>query len=123
MWPRTGRVPTQRGRDHSALDASHAVEKPDGCPSADAQVPCGHFDPRMRIRFSFWAIELTICQDFTSDPALLTAAMQKYRSQSSAAGRMAGTDVQLQARRLKDQSSATSTGPGGAEEMPPARDR
>src|SRR5713226_8681780 len=56
-----------------------------------------HFDPRMRIAVFLLGNELTVLQDFTSDPALLTAAMQKYRSQSSAAGRPAGTDIQLQA--------------------------
>jgi len=55
-----------------------------------------HFDPRMRIAVFLLGNELTVLQDFTSDPTLLTAAMQKYRSQSSAAGRLAGTDVQLQ---------------------------
>src|SRR6266567_3583170 len=54
-----------------------------------------HFDPRMRIAVFLLGNELTVLQDFTSDPALLTAAMQKYRSQSSAAGRLAGTDGQL----------------------------
>ena len=56
-----------------------------------------HFDPHMRIAVFLLGNELTVLQDFTSDPALLTSAMQKYRSQSSAAGRLAGTDVQLQA--------------------------
>src|SRR5258708_26437723 len=56
-----------------------------------------HFDPRMRIAVFLLGNELTVLQDFTSDPALLIAAMQKYRSQSSAAGRLGGTDVQLQA--------------------------
>jgi len=56
-----------------------------------------HFDPHMRIAVFLLGNELTVLQDFTSDPALLTAAMQKYRSQASAAGRLAGTDVQLQA--------------------------
>src|SRR5712664_552767 len=55
-----------------------------------------HFDPRMRIAVFLLGNELTFLQDFTSDPALLTAAMQKYRSQSSAAGRQGGTNVQLQ---------------------------
>src|SRR5467141_912266 len=55
-----------------------------------------HFDPRMRIAVFLLGNELTVLQDFTSDPALLTAAMQKYRSQSSAAGRQGGTNVQLQ---------------------------
>src|SRR5712671_1437855 len=64
-----------------------------------------HFDPRMRIAVFLLGNELTVLQDLTSDPALLTAAMQKYRSQGSAAGRMGGTDVQLQA--------ATSEGPVG----------
>src|SRR5713101_6789069 len=56
-----------------------------------------HFDPRMRMAVFLLGNELTMLQDFTSDPALLTAAMQKYRSQASAAGRQGGTDVQLQA--------------------------
>ena len=56
-----------------------------------------HFDPRMRIAVFLLGNELTVLQDFTSDPALLTAVMQKYRSQSAAAGRLAGTDIQLQA--------------------------
>jgi VWFA-related protein len=56
-----------------------------------------HFDPRMRIAVFLLGNELTVLQDFTSDPALLIAAIQKYRSQSSAAGRLGGTDVQLQA--------------------------
>src|SRR6266849_7167965 len=64
-----------------------------------------HFDPRMRIAVFLLGNDLTVLQDFTSDPALLTAALQKYRSQGSAAGRMGGTDVQLQA--------ATSEGPVG----------
>src|SRR6266436_2484677 len=56
-----------------------------------------HFDPHLRIAVFLLGNELTVLQDFTSDPTLLTAALQKYRSQSSAAGRLAGTDVQLQA--------------------------
>src|SRR5712664_2599006 len=56
-----------------------------------------HFDSHMRIAVFLLGNELTVLQDFTSDPALLTAAMQKYRSQSAAAGRLAGTDIQLQA--------------------------
>src|SRR5258708_23092403 len=56
-----------------------------------------HFDPHMRIAVFLLGNELTVLQDFTSDPALLSAAMQKYRSQASSAGRMGGTDVQLQA--------------------------
>ncbi len=55
-----------------------------------------HFDPHMRIAVFLLGNELTVLQDFTSDPTLLTAALQKYRSQGSAAGRMGGTDVQLQ---------------------------
>jgi len=55
-----------------------------------------HFDPRLRIAVFLLGNELTVLQDFTSNPALLTAALQKYRSQGSAAGRMGGADVQLQ---------------------------
>ena len=78
-----------------------------------------HFDPRMRIAVFLLGNELTILQDFTSDPALLTAAMQKYRSQSSAAGRMGGTDVQLQppsfdGPNLPPQAPAQSGGGGDA---------
>jgi len=56
-----------------------------------------HFDPHTRVAVFLLGNELTVVQDFTSDPALLTAAMKKYRSQASAAGRQGGTDVQLQA--------------------------
>ncbi len=78
-----------------------------------------HFDPRMRIAVFLLGNELTVLQDFTSDPALLTAAMQKYRSQGSAAGRMGGTDVQLQAPsfdgpNLPPQAPAQSGGGGDA---------
>ena len=55
-----------------------------------------HFDPHLRIAVFLLGNELTVLQDFTSNPALLTAALQKYRSQGSAAGRMGGADVQLQ---------------------------
>src|SRR6266704_2134643 len=55
-----------------------------------------HFDPHLRIAVFLLGNELTVLQDFTSDPVLLTAALQRYRSQGSAAGRMGGTDVQLQ---------------------------
>src|SRR5712664_4592903 len=37
-----------------------------------------HFEPLMRIAVFLLGNELTVLQDFTSDPALLTAAMQKY---------------------------------------------
>src|SRR6266436_10075182 len=77
-----------------------------------------HFDPRMRIAVFLLGNELTVLQDFTSDPALLTAAMQKSRSQSSAAGRLGGTDVQLQAPsggpNLPPQAPAQSGGGGDA---------
>src|SRR5215472_5143717 len=61
-----------------------------------------HFDPRMRIAVFLLGNDLTVLQDFTSNPALLTAAMKKYRSQASAAGRQGGTDVQLQAPTFDD---------------------
>src|SRR5713226_10521907 len=78
-----------------------------------------HFDPHMRIAVFLLGNELTVLQDFTSDPALLTAAMQKYRSQGSAAGRMGGTDVQLQppsfdGPNLPPQAPAQSGGGGDA---------
>src|SRR6266436_9010348 len=78
-----------------------------------------HFDPHLRIAVFLLGNELTVLQDFTSDPALLTAAMQKYRSQSSAAGRMGGTDVQLQppsfdGPNLPPQAPAQSGGGGDA---------
>ncbi len=68
-----------------------------------------HFDPHMRIAVFLLGNELTVLQDFTSDPTLLTAAMQKYRSQGSAAGRMGGTDIQLQ-----PPTSGGSVGPQAA---------
>src|SRR5260370_8753325 len=55
-----------------------------------------HFDPRMRVAVFLLGNELTMLQAFTSNPALLTAAMQKYRSQASAAGRQGGTNVHRQ---------------------------
>src|SRR6266446_10295403 len=78
-----------------------------------------HFDPHMRIAVFLLGNELTVLQDFTSDPVLLTAALQKYRSQGSAAGRMGGTDVQLQAPsfdgpNLPPQAPAQSGGGGDA---------
>src|SRR5712664_211779 len=77
-----------------------------------------HFDPRMRIAVFLLGNELTVLQDFTSDPALLTAAMQKYRSQGSAAGRMGGTDVQLQAPTAEGPTGpqAAGRGSGGGSE-------
>ena len=82
-----------------------------------------HFDPRMRIAVFLLGNELSVLQDFTSDPALLTAAMKKYRSQASAAGRQGGTDVQLTAPtfdgpNLPSQAPAQAgagAGTGGAE--------
>src|SRR5260370_20877463 len=56
-----------------------------------------HFDPRMRIAVFLLGNELAVLRDFKFDPAWVIAAMQKYRSQSSGAGRLGGTDVQLQA--------------------------
>src|SRR6266849_8105017 len=78
-----------------------------------------HFDPHMRIAVFLLGNELTVLEDFTSDAALLTAAMQKYRSQGSAAGRMGGTDVQLQppsfdGPNLPPQAPAQSGGGGDA---------
>ena len=80
-----------------------------------------HFDPRMRIAVFLLGNELTVLQDFTSDPTLLTAAMKKYRSQGSAAGRQGGTDVQLQAptfdgANLPPQARGQA-GTGGAPEL------
>src|SRR5260370_23024485 len=68
-----------------------------------------HFDPQVRIAVFLLGNELTVLQDFTSDPTLLTAALQKYRSQGSAAGRMGGTDIQLQ-----PPTSGGSVGPQAA---------
>jgi len=72
----------------------------------------------MRIAVFLLGNELTVLQDFTSDPALLTAAMQKYRSQGSAAGRMGGTDVQLQAPTAEGPTGpqAAGRGSGGGSE-------
>jgi len=73
-----------------------------------------HFDPRMRIAVFLLGNELTMLQDFTSDPALLTAAMQKYRSQASAAGRQGGTDVQLQAPTAEGPVGPQAAGRGAS---------
>ncbi|HKW76628.1 MAG TPA: VWA domain-containing protein, partial [Terriglobales bacterium] len=72
-----------------------------------------HFDPRMRIAVFLLGNELSVLQDFTSDPALLTVAMRKYRSQASAAGRQGGTDVQLTAPTF-DGPNLPSQAPGQA---------
>lgn len=80
-----------------------------------------HFDPHTRIAVFLLGNELTMLQDFTSDPALLTAAMKKYRSQASAAGRQGGTDVQLQAPTFDGASlppqarGQAGAGPGNSE--------
>lgn len=49
-----------------------------------------HFDPRARVAVFALGNELTVLQDFTSDPAILAKAIQKYRSQAAAAGRQGG---------------------------------
>lgn len=80
-----------------------------------------HFDPHTRMAVFLLGNELTMLQDFTSDPALLTAAMKKYRSQASAAGRQGGTDVQLQAPTFDGASlppqarGQAGAGPGNSE--------
>src|SRR5258708_5153978 len=73
-----------------------------------------HFDPHMRIAVFLLGNELEVLQDFTSDRALLTAAMQKYRSQGSAAGRMGGTDIQLQAPTSEGPVGPQAASRGGA---------
>lgn len=86
-----------------------------------------HFDPSMRVAVFLLGNELTVLQDFTSDPALLTAAMQKYRSQGAAAGRLGGTDVQLQGAtfdgpnlppQAAGQGGGAGSGGAGAQMMP-----
>jgi VWFA-related protein len=54
-----------------------------------------HFDPSMRVAVFAMGNELTVLQDFTSDPTLLRRAMEKYRSQAAAAGRQGSTDLNL----------------------------
>jgi VWFA-related protein len=56
-----------------------------------------HFDPSMRMAVFAMGNELTMLQDFTSDPSLLRQAMMTYQSQAAAAGRLGATDVQPQA--------------------------
>src|SRR5713101_1382270 len=73
-----------------------------------------HFDPHMRIAVFLLGNELTVLQDFTSDPTLLIGALQKYRSQGSAAGRMGGTDVQLQAATSEGPIGPQAAGRGGS---------
>jgi len=53
-----------------------------------------HFDPSMRIAVFAMGNQLSVLQDFTSDPALLRKAMQQYKAQAAAAGRLGATDVQ-----------------------------
>jgi VWFA-related protein len=55
-----------------------------------------HFNSNMRVAVVLLGNQLTVLQDFTSDPALLVAALRNYHSQGSAAGRQGGSDVQLQ---------------------------
>ena len=56
-----------------------------------------HFDPHVRMAVFALGNQLSVLQDFTSDPAVLSAAIQKYRSQAAAAGRQGGTDAGMQA--------------------------
>jgi VWFA-related protein len=51
-----------------------------------------HFDPHVRMAVFALGNDLTALQDFSSDPSVLAAAIQKYRSQAAAAGRQAETD-------------------------------
>jgi VWFA-related protein len=56
-----------------------------------------HLDASMRIAVFAMGNELSILQDFTSDPSLLRQAMLNYQSQAAAAGRLGAMDVQPQA--------------------------
>ncbi len=80
-----------------------------------------HFDPHVRMAVFALGNELSVLQDFTSDPAILASAIQKYRSQAAAAGRQGGTDVQLQAGTFaganipaRGTGSADTEGPEGS---------
>ena len=55
-----------------------------------------HFDPHARMAVFALGNELTVLQDFTSDPKILAQAIQKYRSQTAAAARQGG-DTEMQA--------------------------
>jgi VWFA-related protein len=54
-----------------------------------------HVDPSMRIAVFAMGNQLSVLQDFTSDPSLLKRAMEQYKAQSASAGRLGGADVQL----------------------------
>ena len=56
-----------------------------------------HYDPSVPMAVFALGNELTVLQDFTSDPRLLYQAMENYHSRAAAAGRQSGDDVQLQA--------------------------
>ncbi len=53
-----------------------------------------HFDPSMRIAVFAMGNQLSVLQDFTSDPSLLKRAMEQYKAQAAAAGRLGANDVQ-----------------------------
>ena len=53
-----------------------------------------HFDPSMRIAVFAMGNQLSVLQDFTSDPSLLKRAMEQFRAQTAAAGRLGANDVQ-----------------------------
>jgi VWFA-related protein len=56
-----------------------------------------NFDPSMKMAVFAMGNELSVLQDFTSDPTLLRRAMEKYQSQAAAAGRLGADDVSPQA--------------------------
>jgi len=60
-----------------------------------------NFDPHTRMAVYVLGNELSVLQDFTSDPAVLAAALRKYRSQNAAEGRPNGTDTQMQAPKFE----------------------
>lgn len=53
-----------------------------------------NFDPSMRIAVFAMGNQLSVLQDFTSDPSLLKKAMEQFRAQPAAAGRLGAADVQ-----------------------------
>ena len=77
-----------------------------------------HFDTKVRMAVFVLGNQLSVLQDFTSDPSVLASAIQNYRSQASAAGRQGGTDVQIQPATFAG-ANVPARGTGGADTVGP----
>jgi VWFA-related protein len=84
-----------------------------------------HYDPHVKIAVLTLTGEIHVLQDFTSDPTLLSAALQHYRALSPAAARAGGerdvTDVtNSMLRQMPAVSSQAGTAGGGQPTLDPA---